>query len=100
MKTRAFVAIVPAALLVASLTGCSSAKSTTCEEFAKQSSTDQSSTIMDLIKANDLDPTSNMMGLVGVEQDVIQYCGAYGGTATKNSSSSINSAVNWSEYRK
>lgn len=102
MKKKMTVAAFASALLfAASLTGCSSAKSMTCDEFAELSSSKATDAIVSLVRAHDLDPYSNAYGVVSLSQEIDQFCGIApltGGPATKNNDRSIDSAVDWSEY--
>lgn len=100
MRGRAtlFVLGVSAAL---SLSACSKPGATTCSEYAKLSVSDRSDVVVRMVKDHDLDPYSNALGLVSLEQDVDSFCGvsAFGSTSSaKNGSQSIEKGVDWGDY--
>lgn len=82
------------------LAGCASPSAMTCDEFAQLSNDDRMSTIKDLIKEQDLDPNSNIIGTTSVQTDVLNYCGIIWGSseATRNNDQPIENAVDWSNY--
>ena len=88
------------------LAGCSSAKSTTCQQYGQMSYGQKTSTAIDLIKAHNLDPTSNPVAAAYVSQEIDAFCGVdpvaemtgNKAPATKNLNISIDKGVNWSKY--
>jgi len=90
---------------VASLTACSSSK-TTCEDFGKQEPSDRMNTIMSMIEEHDLDPASSYWGTASVGSKVYTFCGLdamdlvtnTSSPATQNLSSPIENAIDWSQY--
>ena len=111
MKTirslRNFSAVVVIGIAcVGILTSCSSPQSITCEKYGQMSYGEKTSTVLELIRAHNLDPASNPVAAAAVSQDIDAYCGidsvaeVTGGqaTATKNLNSPIDNAVNWSQY--
>lgn len=99
MRSRAlaFAAAVVAAL---SLTACSSPGSTTCTEYAALSSNDRDDVVTRMVKDHDLDPYSNVYGLVSLQQDVDNFCDVGLGSTgrVKNGAQAIEKGVRWSEY--
>lgn len=80
------------------LSGCNSAGSTTCDQYAAQSFNDRQSTERALLAAHDLDQNSigNTMGLLNA---LNSYCGVSGlgsEKAGQNGSSTLDKAVDWS----
>ena len=100
MNRKLFLAPVvvgTAALLV--LSGCSSAKSMTCEELGNLGYTDSTDKIMDLVRAHGLEPSTNPSGFALLVNDVHSFCGIFiEGEATQNLDQPIDDAVDWSEY--
>ena len=89
------------------LSGCSSATSATCKDFADKDSNDQLLLAMDLIKAHDLDPTSNAVATAKITNTIQNYCGLdptvllTGGkaTATQHVDDKIDDAIDWASYK-
>lgn len=82
-----------------SLTACANPGSITCSEYAAKSRSDRTATQKALLGAHDLEP--NAMGnALGIQKAINSYCGVNGITqtdpATKNASSTLEKAVNWS----
>jgi hypothetical protein len=101
-RRHALAATALAILAAASLTGCSNAGKTTCSEYAAKSYSDKQSTSQALLQEHDLE--SNDVGnTVGLSKALDSFCGLSGGfkpgTAARNGSSPLDSAVNWSAKR-
>ena len=92
---RLFAGICAAAALTG-LAACSSVGSKTCSQYASMSLGDRLSVQRDLLGEHDLD-ISSIGNMTGVSDALDSYCGvsSYGSTATKNSSSQIDQAVDW-----
>lgn len=99
MRTRVLVAGLTAGLAM-SLAACSSPGSTTCADYAALSSTERDSLITTMVKDHDLDPSSNVYGLVLLGQDVDRFCGVSLGSTgpVRNAGRAIEDGVAWSEY--
>lgn len=92
--------VAASALLATALAGCSSAKAMTCSEYGAKDSSGRTAAVMSLIRAHDLEPTSNAYGTAMLSVDVDGFCGItlFDGQATQNLDSAIDEGVNWSEY--
>lgn len=85
-----------------SLAGCAAPGDTTCDEYAALSYEEQSQLERDLLRAHDLEPNS-VGNSIGVRQNILSFCGLPGlnmvgggtETATQNTSSPIEDAVDW-----
>ena len=100
MRYQRLIAGICAAAALTGLAACSSVGSKTCSQYASMSLGDRLSVQRDLLGEHDLD-TSSMGNMTGVSEALDSYCGvsSYASTATKNSSSKIDQAVDWdSEY--
>lgn len=95
-----------AILLTTSLAGCSSAKESTCEEFASKDDTGRILLTQSLIRAHELDPDSNPMATAKVAQTIYTFCGvdAFDSlqgkpvTATQNQQRAIDEAIDWASF--
>ncbi|MDP9905606.1 hypothetical protein [Arthrobacter bambusae] len=80
------------------LSGCNSAGSMTCDQYAAQSFNDRQNTERALLSAHDLDQNS-IGNTVGLLNALNSYCGVSGlgsEKARQNGSSTLDKAVNWS----
>lgn len=81
-------------------TACSATgRTVTCDQYAAEKFTDQTSTLSDLLNAHDVAP-GNMVNVMGVTNAVSQFCGEtaselLGGHASRNNSRPIDDAVDW-----
>ncbi|MEU0538284.1 hypothetical protein [Nocardia sp. NPDC005978] len=75
-------------------------KDVTCSEFAAMSYEEQNDTLDDLLSDHDLE-TLSTSNTIGVRKEVDSFCGTFGfssetgGKAKRNSSESIDEAVDW-----
>ena len=100
MRYQRLIASVCAAAALTGLAACSSVGSKTCSQYASMSMGDRLSAQRDLLREHDLD-TSSIGNMTGVSEALDSYCGAssYGSTASKNSTSPLDQAVDWdSQY--
>ena len=96
MRYQRLIASVFAAAALTGLAACSSVGSKTCAQYASLSAGDRLSVQRDLLGEHDLN-TSSLGNMTGVSDALDSYCGvsSYGSTASKNSSSTIDQAVDW-----
>lgn len=87
MRRTTTTLIATAVMSATTLTGCSKAGSTTCQEFNAQSISDQTSTIRSLLKQHDLDPDS-ITNVTELTKDVSAYC-------RNGSSGTLENATDW-----
>lgn len=101
-RRHALAAITVTIMAAACLTGCSNAGKTTCSEYAAKTYSDKQSTSKALLEEHDLEP-NDVGNTVGLSQALDSFCGLSGGfkagTASRNGSSQLNDAVNWSATR-
>lgn len=94
--TACFGLAVLAAL--GTLTACSGAGNTTCDQYAAKSFSDQGATARDLLGSHNLEPYS-VGNTVGITKALSSFCGITGlgnEKASKNKNTAIDKAVNWS----
>jgi hypothetical protein len=93
------LAALLAVAALGSLTGCSNAGATTCDQYAGKAYSDRHSTSKALLEEHDLEPNS-VGNTVGLIKALDSYCGLSGGlqpgTASRNGSRPLSDAVNWS----
>ncbi|CAN7342860.1 hypothetical protein [Arthrobacter sp. LjRoot14] len=101
-QTHVLAAAALAILAAASLTGCSNAGKTTCSEYAAKSYSDKQNTSKALLAEHDLEP-NDVGNTVGLSQALDSFCGLSGGfqpgKASRNASTPLDEAVNWSAKR-
>ena len=96
MRYQRFIASICAAAALTGLAACSSVGSKTCSQYASMSLGDRLSVQRDLLGEHDLD-ISSIGNMTGVSEALDSYCGVsnYGSTASKNSTSPLDQAVDW-----
>ena len=96
MRYQRLIAGICAAAALTGLAACSSVGSKTCSQYASMSLGDRLSVQRDLLGEHDLD-TSSLGNMTGVSEALDSYCGvsSFGSSATKNSRSTIDQAVDW-----
>lgn len=101
-RVQVLAAAALAIMAATTLTGCSNAGKTTCSEYAAKSYSDKQSTSKALLQEHDLEP-NDIGNTVGLSKALDSFCGLPGGfqpgTASRNGSSPLNEAVNWSAKR-
>jgi len=95
MARSVLAAMLGAAALALSLTGCSGAGDTTCQEYAEMGLKGQTSELRSLLSSHDLDPDSSS-NIAGVTQAVANLCGSTVMLGqTSNPDAVLDDAADW-----
>ncbi|WP_159828983.1 hypothetical protein [Arthrobacter sp. 9AX] len=84
------------------MASCSNAGATTCSEYAAKTYSEKQNTSKALLQEHDLEP-NDVGNTVGLSKALDSYCGLTGGfqpgSSSKNVSSTLDKAVDWSAKR-
>ncbi|MDO5727243.1 MAG: hypothetical protein Q4Q03_04905 [Bowdeniella nasicola] len=103
MRYRWFT-IVAVPLAIATMSGCGSSGTMTCNEYGELDYDDRDEAITSMIREHDLRPYSNPLGIVAIQEDVHNFCGISLNIpsetlpATMNLDRAIEQAIDWEAY--
>lgn len=91
-RTRWGAGLLVLGFVGACLVSCANAENTTCAEWAAKSSSERSSVGRAMLRAHDLD-TKDLGHLVGIEQNINNFCGILGLTGSSERSMSPSAVI-------